>query len=211
MLIRLVSHHVGNSDHIDKLIYIEGLPESLLFRTEGTKKYLIEPWEIDVDENIPDDIKRVYYKHPTKVFKRYPITYTPAGVPMEAVEDEFEVSAIRIDYQSGPGEQTWKRIERILDRETPRDQKVPVPAVVGNRQQWTLTASDVPAVVLPQTIPEGASIERPAPTTIKAEEKPKDKPVTALFYCDQCDKSYQQKQSLYMHKYHHHKKQKAVA
>jgi hypothetical protein len=164
MLIRLVSHPEGNSDHIDKMIYIEGLPDKMFYHFIDGKKYLNQPpWRVDEDERVPEGIRRVFFKHPTTVWFQLPKDPTFPG--QKDTEYSLEANCLVIDYQTAQGEQLWKQIEALLDRETPRDQDIPEPAVVGDKLNWTLEAADVPSVVLEKREPKTSNLILPTDLT----------------------------------------------
>lgn len=170
MLIRLVSHPKKNSDHIDKLIYIEGLPESMVFRVKDGKKFLKEPWVADVEANYPDRIQRVFFKNPVMV--TYEVAKDPTFQGQQNTEYSVEVNCFRIDYQTRQGEDMWKSIEKLLDRETPRDMEIPEPAVVGDRRDWTLEVADVPSVVLEKRVPVVEKSKAPQEKVPAVESEP---------------------------------------
>lgn len=213
-LIRLVSHHVNNPTMIDKLIFIEGLPDDMFFAkakgkhvldefdNEGKMKEefisvetVKEPWEADVEANYPKEIlakfgidREIY----TKIDRN--------------VVGPSKVRAFKIDYQTGPGEDMWKHIERILDRETPRDRKIPVPAIVGDRRDWQLDVDDVPAVTLAPTATPIPVV--PPPPLIVAG---KHDQVKQVFNCELCTREpFISKQALRMHNMKKHPEKKPV-
>ena len=201
MLIRLVSHPEGNSDHIDKMIYIEGLPDKMFYHFIDGKKYLNQPpWRVDEDERIPEGIRRVFFKHPTTVWFQLPKDPTFQG--QKDTEYSVEANCLVIDYQTAQGEQLWKQIEALLDRETPRDQDIPEPAVVGDKLNWTLEAADVPSVVLekrepkPLILPTEPVVQAPAPAPVPApvDKAPEGMAFTTvqkpgLSNCPHCDRT----------------------
>lgn len=189
MLIRLVSHPEKNSDHIDKLIYIEGLPESMIYRVKDGKKFLKEPWQVDNDENMPNRIQNVFFKNPVEVWFELPKDPTFPG--QQNTEYRVEANCFKIDYQTRQGEEMWKQIEKLLDRETPRDMEIPKPAVVGDRRDWFLEAADVPSVVLegkassPKHIEDTPVVEKSVGADIVP---PKEKKVIKMVKCGKCGK-----------------------
>lgn len=198
MLIRLVSHPKGNSDHIDKLIYIEGLPESMVYRIKDGKKFLKEPWTVDTDANIPDRIQRVFFKNPVTVWFELP--KDPTFQNQQNTEYSVEANCFKIDYQTRQGEEMWKSIENLLDRETPRDMDVPEPAVVGDRRDWKLEAADVPSVVLEKSVKAVDKKSSEAPPQAEPSAAESSAPIklikgghrkgTSTVKCDVCGKEF---------------------
>lgn len=187
MLIRVVSHHVDNPLHIDKLICIKGLPEALMFTKANGKRILKEPWKLDPIENIPKHIRSAF--EPETVSVHTPAFQSPNGDKYPALDDDIEVFAVQIDYQNGQGESTWKQIERMIDIHTPRDEKVKAPVVVcGTRfEGFTITADDIPTIDFGDKIAE--------------EEKPKKTQVSREgLRCPVCSKPFEREQQLRMHK-----------
>lgn len=129
MLIRLCGHYIDNPNHIDKLISIMGLPEEWLFRTTKNGKEIALPWEPDVEANIPQSIRHLCeIVEVTKVFP-------PIEKGRDPVVDRFTIIGLRFNFLTQPGQELWEKIERYLDRMTPRDEKVPKPVLVAPNQQ----------------------------------------------------------------------------
>lgn len=190
-LIRLIAHPRNNKWLVDKMIYIEGLPDSLMYTVLEDRKYLKEPWFIDNPANIPDYVKEVLVPAPLKLR-----TYaSPAEKGMPPIDEEVEVYALCLDYQNGQGEQTWVEIERILDRETPRGERIPEPVRVADIDNdhrdlpFSVPVLDIPVVHL-----EGGSpVRRVVPPVVR--------PVTpSSFNCPTCQKVFTKAQALRMHK-----------
>lgn len=188
-LIRLISHPVNNSLHIDKLIHIEGLPESMMFTRKEGKLFLKTPWTIDITENIPKAIRDFHVKEPTKVTVRTPNTDNR----LPPIDDEVEAYGFTLDYQNGPAELLWKQIERMIDIDTPRDKELPVPVVVSNdrRDGFIIGPEDIPVVILEDA--KGSVLAAPAPV-LKTKIEP------AIFRCPVCNKAFDKPRAYEMHK-----------
>lgn len=211
MLIRLGSHHKKNSNLFDKVIDIKGLPDSMFFKEESGKLYIDEyddeghlkfihqkgttlkqPWTADIPENFPKDVlqkfsinKKIFY---LDVFKAEGRGVERILVPLPPLV------GVQLDYQTAPGQDLWDQIERILERETPRDKKVPEPIVVGDRSGWKIGVDDIPSVVLVSTEPlPVVPKELIIPTIGKTQ-----------YHCDQCEKIYDNAQAIRMHKMKKH-------
>lgn len=207
MLIRLVSHPEDNSDHVDKLIYIEGLPEVFFYNVMNGKKYLKSPpWVIDNDDNVPEDIKRIYYKHPQEVWFQLPKDPSFQGQD-QLTEYSREANCLVLDYQTRQGEQMWDQIEKILDRETPRDLEVPKPAVVGTRREWTLGATEVPAIVLKarEIIKQKTEADVEKTPAVETQESVS---IVSDYFCRECNIRYMNEHGLNIHKSKMHKDNK---
>lgn len=229
MLIRITQHYPNNPSHIDKLIAIKGLPEDWLFRTSrfGGKE-LVYPWEPDVEENIPEHIRHLC--EPTEITQVFP----PIEKGRDYVVDKKTILGLKFSYMTEPGQVLWDKIERYLDRMTPRDQKVPQPVLVAPnhkdnfnphavrktvRGSLELYKSEIPVVDLRTVKEEPAAILVSYPTTagtgnttVTINQTPQP-PITAPtlaaeFQCDQCDKKYAVKQHLTMHKMGKHRVRK---
>lgn len=200
MLLRLVNHSVLNKWHVDKMINISGLPEHLFYFKKNGKNFLKNPWAIDVPENIPDYIKAVHQPEPFKVW-----IHTPSpekGVP--PMEEELDAYGLVLDYQNGLGEDLWLQIERIIDRDTPRGERVPEPIKVADidnehrNKPFSVAAADIPVIVLKgfnKEVPETPAVILSSPA---AEARPhlilRDTP------CPECHKVFKNEQGLRMHK-----------
>lgn len=161
MLLRLISDGTNNPAHYDKMIAIDGLPEEWIFDRRvdkddkgetDTRLFLKSPWEIDVTENIPEGIRNKFQEEPMEVWMETPQEIRP-GTYQAAQEIGFirwyrDAYGMRLNIQTNAGRQMWDQIIDLMDRETPRSQRVPMPAVVGDKFQWTLQPSQVPYVKL---------------------------------------------------------------
>ncbi len=224
MLIRLCGHFVNNPGHIDKLISIKGLPEEWLFRpSRAGGKELMPPWEPDVEANIPKEIRHLC--EPVEITRVFP----PIEKGRDAVIDKVTIIGIKFNYMSTPGQELWEKIERYLDRMTPRDEKVPVPIIVAPdhksgfsphvarrsaRGSLELAATDtIPEVdlrIIP-TVTETINTTPPAviTQTIPQPVVPAKEPEPA-FPCDKCPKTFFKKQALSMHKMKMHSAKKEI-
>ena len=102
MLIRLCGHFPSNPGHIDKLISIKGLPTEWIFR-ENVKfggKELVKPWEVDVEENIPKDIRHLC--EPTEIIEVFP----PIAPGQPPVVDKRTIIGIRFNFMDAAGPRT---------------------------------------------------------------------------------------------------------
>lgn len=198
MLIRLCMHHVKNPHLIDKMIIIKGLPENLMFRktTEGDE--LLPPWQPDDEANIPKSIRHLCEpKEFVKFFqpvRHYDQTY-------KGFWDKRTALGFKLDYSYGPAQEIWKTIERIIDRDLPRGEKMPVPAIVApdHQKPFSLEPEDIPVVDLrkPEPVIVAAPVvQPPAPAVIVAVPAPAA-PVS--FNCD-CGRNFGKAQALRMHK-----------
>lgn len=191
MLIKLAGHFIDNPQHIDKMIIINGLPEEWIFRpSRFGGKELVKPWEPDIEENIPKSILPLCEEH------EIVISYSPIEKGKESVVDKKITHGLRIDFSREPGQELWSKIERYLDRMTPRDQKVPKPvlyapnhrsdfnpheAVRTVRGSLELRSSEIPVVNLIQENKK-SSIEQ---VIKQVEEEPK-KIEPTIYTCKKC-------------------------
>lgn len=201
MLIRICSHfHKQNTHGIDELIRIDGLPDDLMFRRQEGKVFLVYPFVRDVDANIPKDIRE--HCTPMDITENLPREKNEATGQWQTPSDTIRILGVKLDLDSTPGMEMWKKLQRILERDTPRDQKVPVPAVVAPdmTSPFFLEAKDIPVVVLrqeavrpeilTQTVVE-VPVEAPK-MDVKVEEPRK-------FECGVCHKVFGQQRGLWMH------------
>lgn len=228
MLIRLCGHYFNNPNHIDKLISIKGLPDEWFFKTskDGGKE-LVKPWEPDVEANIDKSIRNLC--EPTEITLVFP----PIEKGRESVVEKVTILGVRFNFMTQPGQELWEKIERYLDRMTPRDERVPIPVIVAPnhlspfdphaarrtvRGSLELYKSEIPHVDLsPRLEPAIApaprvEIQAPvaatAPSVVVAPAvipQPVVKP-TVAHLCD-CGKSFDKEQGLRMHKMKAHPKQ----
>lgn len=193
-LLRLVNHPKDNKYHVDKMIRIEGLPDKYFYFQRNGKNYIKEPWFIDVTENIPEYVRAVHQPIPFKVNK-----YIPApekGIP--PIDDEIEAYGLGLDYQLGNGEEMWLQIERIIDQNTPRGERVPEPVKIADiddahrNRPFSISAESIPVVYI-----KGMNIK-------PMEEPPKlvtpVAPLSEAFPCQECNKTFSKKKGLLMHK-----------
>jgi hypothetical protein len=183
-LIRLMSDGKNNPEHADKMIAIDGLPEEWFFdcRKDHDDKgapdqrlFLRDPWEVDITENIPEGIRAKFCPLPIQVWFETPMEIRPgtyqSAPAMEWIRYMKTAYGFRLNVQTNAGRAMWDQILDLLDRETPRSQRIPEPAVVGNKIQWTLQTDKVPfakltgtvAIVPPEqiVIPEIKPVARP--------------------------------------------------
>ena len=212
MLIRICSHfHKNNSHGIDELIRIAGLPDDLMFRRSGGKVFLQVPWEKDIDANIPKDIRE--HCTPMDITENLPRERNEATGQWQEPSDTIRILGVKLDLDSTPGMETWKQLQRILDRDTPRDQKVPVPAVVAPNMTdpFFLEAKDIPVVVLRQEM-ETKTVAT-APTEVPKMDVKVEAEDKQMFECGVCHKEFDAQRGLWMHerKTRHKVKEPVVA
>ena len=129
-LIRLAGHFIDNPNHIDKLISIKGLPKEWFFRpSKFGGEELVPPWKPDVEANIPHSIRHLCEEMDITV------PFPPIEKGRDSVVDKIKIIGLKLDFTSGPGQEMWEKIERYLDRMTPRDQRVPKPVLCAPNQK----------------------------------------------------------------------------
>lgn len=218
MLIRLCGHFINNSQHIDKMICINGLPDDWVFktRTDGLKE-LAPPFTADIPENIPKQIRNLCT--PTDVVKYFP----PIEKGREGVLDSMTILGVRLDYMTEAGRSMWVRIQRYMDDCLPRHAKVPEPVIVAKDQKSPfetysvsrpigggieMKPADIPVVDLdiPPVPPD-----RPSPPIVASSPTPQQ--AEPSFKCPECDFTHLKKQGVSMHRVKKHPKiiEKAVS
>lgn len=226
MLIRLCGHFLNNPNHIDKLISIKGLPEEWFFKaSKHGGKELVKPWEPDVEANIPQSIRHLC--EPEEITLVFP----PIEKGREAVIEKTTILGVRFNFMSQPGQELWEKIERYLERMTPRDERIPQPVIVApnhlsqfdpHASRKTVRGSveffkaDIPNVDLRR--PEPIFVPAPtvvvqAPVVATAPAAPQQvvvPPPATVYACEECQKPFDKEQGLRMHKMKSHPKQ-AVA
>ena len=203
MLLRIVSHfHKQNTHGIDELIRIEGLPDDFMFRRSGGKVFLKLPWERDIDANIPKEIRE--HCTPIDITENLPREKNESTGQWQEPCDTVRILGVKLNLDSTPGMETWKQLQRILDRDTPRDQKVPAPAVVAPDMTapFFLEAKDIPVVILRKEIISPVVETKTtvtAPVEVpKMELKVEESPVQ-MFECGVCHKEFSAQRGLWMH------------
>jgi protein-disulfide isomerase len=176
----------------------------MMFRKLDGKTYLRVPFERDIDANIPVSIRE--HCVPMDITEDLPREKNEATGAWQTPSDTIRILGVRLNLDSTPGMEMWKKIERILDRGTSRDQKIPVPAVVAPNQKdpFSLEASDIPVVILKKEILVSSDVEVSEPVDIV---------VPQSFTCGVCQKSFPAQRSLWMHerKTRHKVKEPVVA
>lgn len=225
MLIRLAGHFKDNPNHIDKLICINGLPNEWFFRPSVKNpggKELIVPWVPEVEANVPRDIRHLCEEHEVTVV--FPPIEKGGGYTI----DKKKIIGVKFDYMSQPGQEAWEKIERFLDINTPRDQRVPEPVLVApnqksgfdphvarrtNRGSLELQRTEIPVVNLSpipvvQTITTSASIPQEIKPIIITQKKERKQEELGNFKCEieGCPKEFTKKSALRMHLISGHKK-----
>lgn len=204
MLIRICSHfHKQNTHGIDELIRIDGLPDDFMFRREGDKVFLKDPFVKDIDANIPKDIRE--HCSPMDITENLPREKNEATGQWQTPSDTVRILGVKLDLDSMPGAEAWKKLQRILERDTPRDQKVPVPAVVAPdmTSPFFLEAKDIPVVTLRHEVIQAPIMTQTvvtAPVEVpKMEVKTEEEVVPQQFECGVCHKIFNQQRGLWMH------------
>lgn len=223
MLIRLVGHFVNNSQHIDKMICIKGLPDDWMFRIRPDgQRELNPPFVADIPENIPKFIRHLCT--PTDVVKYFP----PIEKGKDGVLDSLTILGVKLDYMTEAGRAMWTKIQRYMDDCMPRHAKVPEPVLVARDQKSPfetyvankrmtggveLEPAEIPVVdlnieinkssVLPPVSPAQGS-----PPKIEAVSLP-TQPVVTVLKCPDCDFTHAKKQGISMHRVKRHPKVKA--
>lgn len=197
MLLRIISHfHKKNTHGIDELIRIDNFPDELMFRRKDGKTYLASPWERDIDANIPKEIRE--HCSPVDITEDLPREKNEATGQWQVPSDTIRILGVRLNLDSTPGMEMWHKIQRILDRGTSRDQRIPEPAVVAPDQKssFFLEAKDIPVVVLKSdvvqqtvTVSTAATVQI-LPVTIDAPQ---------MFECGVCKKEFSAQRGLWMH------------
>jgi len=187
MLIRLVSHPTDNPLHIDKLIYIKGLPDKMMFDIKGDKRFLKEPWKIDPLDNLPRFIRDAF--EPEEVYVHTPAFAAPNGEKYAAIDDKVQVHAVQLDYQNGQGEQVWKQIERMIDMSTPRDERLPSPVIIAKNRTENISigAEEIPRIDFGQTKVEERATKA---NDVKG----------STLRCPVCNKTFDREPQMRMHK-----------
>lgn len=204
MLIRLVNHHIKNPEMRDKLINIENFPESYFIEVREGNKVIKNPWEVDNPQNLSRDIKDRFYKPMliSDVVTAYRDAHTTEEFYHKSRYYEIQCGVVKLDYATGPGEEVWSRVERLIEKTTPRDMPIPKPAIVGNQIQWLLEAENVPTVVIPTE-------EKEAVISVKKEVLKKEPKAVEMTACSLCGKEVSKK-GLYLHMYRHKKAAEAI-
>lgn len=225
MLLRLVGHFVNNSQHIDKLICIKGLPDDWVFRTRGDgQRELAPPFVPDIPENIPKFIRHLC--EPMSVVKYFP----PIEKGKDGILDHMSILGVKLDYMTEAGRSMWTRIQRYMDDCLPRHAKVPEPVLVAKDQKSPfetysaykritggveLTPAEIPVIDLDAEKNAQAPIlplpvlPPVAPPTVT----PLPPPVVSLFKCIEpgCNFEHAKKRGVAMHRIKGHPKIKQKA
>lgn len=225
MLIRIADHFRNNPKRIDKLIAIKGLPEEWLYRETPEGRELRKPWQPDIAENIPTDIRHLC--EPMYVNFRY----SPIERGQKEILDRRQILGLKIDYNTEPGREMWDQVERYVEETIPRNERVPQPVVCAKDERSafeTYTPRRTAAGSLqfvPAPVPEvdltKYSISTPvvsppsiAVAVLPADSLPQPSSVTApqatSFVCEHCSASFGKAQALRMHKTKKHPKPEKV-
>lgn len=220
MLIRLMGHHINNPHHIDKLICIKGLPEDWFFReSKYGGKELIRPWLPEIEVNVPS-----YIRHMCDV-QKITVYHAPIDSNHQPVIDkDIPIIGVRLEFNTQPGQEMWDKIERYLDRVTPRDQQVPVPVMVAKdhkgdgltafaphvgrknvRGSLEVMPAEIPVVDFRKTIEEPQvvtqpllhveqSVSQPLPLIVQEQKQPE------IFKCVKCERNFKNEAGLKIHK-----------
>src|ERR1700681_1542697 len=104
-----------------------------MFRKLDGKTYLRVPFERDIDANIPKEIRE--HCSPVDITEDLPREKNEATGQWQTPSDTVHMLGVRLNLDTTPGMEMWRKIERILDRGTSRDQKIPEPSVVAPDQK----------------------------------------------------------------------------
>jgi hypothetical protein len=223
MLIRLAGHFKNNPHHIDKLICIKGLPEEWVFKPSrwlpGGKE-LIKPWIPDVEANIPGAIRHLC--DPVEIAEYAP----PIQPGVAGITDTKTILGIKLHFDTQPAYDIWEKIERWLERITPRDQKVPEPVLVAKDHKGDGISAFSPHIgrrnsrgvieVMPAEIPVVEFVKEPlAPPPMSQEQialeikklqgqlnvstAPVEEPKETFPICPQCQKKFNNERGLNTH------------
>ena len=211
-MLRIVSHfHKQNTHGIDELIRIDGLPDDMMFRRKDGKVYLQSPWERDVDANIPKDIRE--HCTPIDITEDLPREKNEATGVWQIPSDTVRILGVKLNLDSTPGMEMWRKLERIIESGTPREQRIPRPAVVAPDQKspFFLEAKDIPVVILKSEVvtTTATAVSAPFnPPKIDVEVSPPQ-----MFECGECKKEFSAQRGLWMHerKMRHKSKEPVVA
>lgn len=228
MLIRLAGHFINNPNHIDKLICIKGLPEEWVFRKTKHGKELMPPWQPDVDANIPKDIRELC--EPTEIT----VVFPPIEKGRDSVIEQRTILGLKFEFMTEPGRELWEKIERYMEKMTPRDLRVPEPALVAPDQKsgfnphiarrtvrgsLELFPTEIPVVDLrlPVASAEVSTTTSSGPTTVTmgpqttvAVTQPATTTTAFPFVCE-CGKGFSLKGPYAMHRKKHSVKEKVGA
>lgn len=89
----------------------------------------MKPWVPDNEETIPKSIRHLC--EPTDIA----VVYSAIGPGQKGVVDHKTILGIKLDFGTEPGREMWEKVERYLDRVTPRDRKVPEPVMMAPNQK----------------------------------------------------------------------------
>jgi hypothetical protein len=110
--------------------------------------------------------------------------------------DTRRILGVKISLDHTPGTEMWRQVERIIDRDTPRDKKLPAPVKVAPDQKspFALEVSDIPVVTLPAAliIVENKTTSEAVSPVLKTETK-------IPFQCAVCQKTFDELRGLLMH------------
>lgn len=220
MLIRLMGHFINNSQHIDKMICIKGLPKDWLFRKRGDSVELNPPFTADIPENIPKFIRHLCT--PTEIVKYFP----PIERGKEGVLDKMTILGVKLDYMTEAGRDMWTQIERYVDGILPRHTQVPTPVVISKDQKspfetYTLRKrvtggvsmepSEIPVIDLEREKLEAPpAVVAPLIASIPVVVAPVSKPEEFEYKCKECDYASHKERAVKMHSLKH-KKDKVAA
>lgn len=223
MLIRIADHFRNNPKRIDKLIAIKGLPEEWLYRETPEGRELKKPWQPDIAENIPTDIRHLC--EPMYINFRY----SPIERGQKEVIDRRQVLGLKIDYNTEPGREMWDQVERYVEETIPRNERVPQPVVCAKDERSAFETytprrtaagslqfvpSPVPEVDLNKYVvptPVASILETVAtPPASPESSTPPAPPQATSFVCEVCNASFEKIQALRMHRTRKHPKPEKV-
>lgn len=220
MLIRLTGHFPNNSQHIDKMICIKGLPGDWVFKTRPDgQRELNPPFVADIPENIPKMIRHLCT--PVDVVKYFP----PIEKGKDGILDSMTILGVKLDYMTEAGRAMWTRIQRYMDDCMPRHAKIPEPVLLAKDQKSPfetysaykritggveMMPAEIPVVdldiekeiphILPSVPPKSVSSSEPVSLPVQ--------PVVVVLKCPDCDFTHVKKQGISMHRIKRHPKVK---
>lgn len=231
MLYRVCDHFKNNPKRIDKLIAIKGLPEEWLFRETEEGKEIRKPWQADIAENIPQEIRHLC--EPMYVNFRY----SPLERGQKEILDRRQILGLKIDYNTEPGREMWDQVERYIEETVPRNERVPVPVVCAKDEHSGFETYEprrgptgslafhprpVPEIdltryrvveqapILPPVVSPPPATNVVPPAVILPQFPSTPEPQAAKFKCEACDYEHVSKQGIRMHTTKRHPKKVKV-
>jgi len=199
---RQIDPEAGQEKMCDYVIAIKGLPDNM-FQPEELNRHRV--WKCE-HCNRPISESEMEGKWGCFAHKK---SFT------EIVRDKWRVDVFekysiprkkwmnpcyRVWLNNEQGMEKFREIWRYVDRNFPSNKTMPMPKVVGNKIQWLVEESEVPFIDLSeQEVPDKVE---PAPE-VRVEKKE-----VKSYICEICDKEWDNKNSLRIHKMHCLKRKK---